>query len=231
MNKMTRLILLFAVLCMAFVANAGAQGSQRHKVLLETSMGDIVFELLEETPLHRDNFVKLVREGYYDGVLFHRVISDFMIQTGDSASRHAQPGQQLGDTEEAYTVPAEIHYPQIFHKRGMVAAAREGDDVNPERKSSMAQFYIVWGHRFNEVMLDKVQQKLDDRTKGTVKLTPEVRAEYRRVGGTPHLDGQYTVFGEVTGGLDVVEKIQGVSTDSNSRPLEDVRIFKATLLR
>lgn len=228
---MTRLILLFAVLCMAFAANAGAQGSQRHKVLLETSMGDIVFELLDETPLHRDNFVKLVREGYYDGVLFHRVISDFMIQTGDSASRHAQPGQQLGDTEEAYTVPAEIHYPQIFHKRGMVAAAREGDDVNPERKSSMAQFYIVWGHRFNEVMLDKVQQKLDDRTKGTVKLTPEVRAEYRRVGGTPHLDGQYTVFGEVTGGLDVVEKIQGVSTDSNSRPLEDVRIFKATLLR
>ena len=197
---------------------------------METSMGNIRLALYNETPLHRDNFIKNVREGVYDGLLFHRVISSFMIQGGDTASRNAAPGQQLGDTEESYSIPAEIRYPQLFHKRGALAAAREGDNVNPERRSSATQFYIVYGRRFTDEMLDKVQERLDG-VKGGVTLTPEVREVYRQKGGTPHLDGLYTVFGEVFEGMDVVREIQWVETDSNNRPVEDVRIIKATVVR
>ena len=197
---------------------------------METSMGNIRLALYNETPLHRDNFIKNVREGVYDGLLFHRVISSFMIQGGDTASRNAAPGQQLGDTEESYSIPAEIRYPQLFHKRGALAAAREGDNVNPERRSSATQFYIVYGRRFTDEMLDKVQERLDG-VKGGVTLTPEVREVYRQKGGTPHLDGLYTVFGEVLEGMDVVREIQWVETDSNNRPVEDVRIIKATVVR
>ena len=193
-------------------------------------MGNIRLALYNETPLHRDNFIKNVREGVYDGLLFHRVISSFMIQGGDTASRNAAPGQQLGDTEESYSIPAEIRYPQLFHKRGALAAAREGDNVNPERRSSATQFYIVYGRRFTDEMLDKVQKRLDG-VKGGVTLTPEVREVYRQKGGTPHLDGLYTVFGEVLEGMDVVREIQWVETDSNNRPVEDVRIIKATVVR
>ena len=193
-------------------------------------MGNIRLALYNETPLHRDNFIKNVREGVYDGLLFHRVISSFMIQGGDTASRNAAPGQQLGDTEESYSIPAEICYPQLFHKRGALAAAREGDNVNPERRSSATQFYIVYGRRFTDEMLDKVQERLDG-VKGGVTLTPEVREVYRQKGGTPHLDGLYTVFGEVLEGMDVVREIQWVETDSNNRPVEDVRIIKATVVR
>lgn len=128
-------------------------------------------------------------------------------------------------------MPAEFRCPQIYHKRGAVAAAREGDADNPERSSSMSQFYIVYGIRYNDAMLDKTQQKLDVTTDGKVRLTPEMRETYRTLGGTPHLDGQYTVFGEVTEGMDVVESIQGVQTDSNARPLEDIRIEKATVVK
>ena len=197
---------------------------------METSMGNIRLALYNETPLHRDNFIKNVREGVYDGLLFHRVISSFMIQGGDTASRNAAPGQQLGDTEESYSIPAEIRYPQLFHKRGALAAAREGDNVNPERRSSATQFYIVYGRRFTDEMLDKVQERLDG-VKGGVTLTPEVREVYKQKGGTPHLDGLYTVFGEVLEGMDVVREIQWVETDSNNRPVEDVRIIKATVVR
>ena len=193
-------------------------------------MGNIRQALYNETPLHRDNIIKNVREGVYDGLLFHRVISSFMIQGGDTASRNAAPGQQLGDTEESYSIPAEIRYPQLFHKRGALAAAREGDNVNPERRSSATQFYIVYGRRFTDEMLDKVQERLDGVKVG-VTLTPEVREVYRQKGGTPHLDGLYTVFGEVLEGMDVVREIQWVETDSNNRPVKDVRIIKATVVR
>ena len=140
----------------------------------------------------------------YDGVLFHRVISNFMVQTGDLGSIGAPQGKLLGDTPEKYSVPAEIRFPQLIHKRGAVAAAREGDDVNPERRSSATQFYIVWGRQWDDASLDKLQQRIDQMTQGTVELTPEIREVYKTLGGTPHLDGSYTVFGEVVEGLEVV---------------------------
>lgn len=203
----------------------------RHQVLLQTSKGDIVVELYNETPRHRDNFLKLVKSGYYDGILWHRVIADFMIQTGDSTTRHAKPGVEVGDYDLDYRIPAEIVYPKYFHKRGALAAAREGDSVNPERKSSAAQFYIVWGAVYGNSSLDKVQARLDETTGGKVKLTPEVREAYRMYGGTPHLDGQYTVFGEVVKGLNVVRDIDYVDTDDNDRPVWDVKIIKATVIK
>lgn len=222
---------LFLLLLSFSLCLFAQQDTVRHEVLLTTNKGDIRIALYNETPLHRDNFLKLIKEGFYDGVLFHRVINRFMIQAGDSASRHAAPGALLGDTNEPYTIPAEIRYPQLFHKRGAVAAAREGDSVNPSRASSASQFYIVYGRRFNDEMLDRAQERLDKQTGGTVKLTPEVREVYKAKGGTPHLDGQYTVFGEVVEGIDVVNAIQWMETDKNDRPLEDVRILKATVVK
>ena len=202
----------------------------RTQNVMQTNMGEIRLELYNETPLHRDNFIKLVKEGYYDGLLFHRVINKFMIQAGDSASRHAPQGALLGDSKESYQIPAEIHFPQLFHKRGALVAAREPDNVNPERKSSSSQFYIVYGQRFNEQMLDKVQERIDQMTGGQVKLTPEIREVYMKKGGTPHLDGSYTVFGEVTDGMEVVKAIEWVDTDKNDRPINDVRIIKAFVI-
>ena len=199
-------------------------------VVLETTMGNIELKLYDATPLHRDNFRNLVREGAYDSLLFHRVIKDFMIQGGDPDSKNAAPGMLLGEGDKPYTVPAEFRLDEgIFHRRGVLAAAREGDDVNPEQRSSAMQFYIVWGRVFDEAGLDQIQERLDRRTGGRVKLTPEMREVYKTTGGTPHLDGQYTVFGEVVSGLDVVDAIQQVATDGNDRPLEDVRIIRAYL--
>lgn len=224
--------LLLALLLTVGAVNATAQtDTVRHEILLETTMGNIRLALYNETPLHRDNFLKLVRDGYYDGNLFHRVISRFMIQSGDSTSRHAKAGEQLGEGDLDYRIPSEIVFPKYFHKRGALAAAREGDDINPNRESSAAQFYIVYGRRCNDEMLAKVQERITKATDGKITLTPEIRQAYFERGGTPHLDGQYTVFGEVLEGIDVVERIQMVETDKNDRPVEDVRIVKATVIK
>lgn len=223
--KTTR-ILLFALLAGALLLTS-CQKKNVH-VVLETTMGNIELKLYDLTPLHRDNFRALVKEHAFDSLLFHRVIRDFMIQGGDPDSKYAEPGKVLGDGDRDYTVPAEFRLEDgIFHRRGVLAAAREGDDVNPEQRSSAMQFYIVWGRVFDDEGLDRIQLRLDARTDGRVKLTPEMREVYKTVGGTPHLDGQYTVFGEVVSGLDVVDAIQQVATDANDRPLTDVRILRA----
>ena len=201
------------------------------EVLLETTAGNIRVALYEETPLHRDNFLKLVNLHSYDSLLFHRVIKDFMVQSGDINSRHAKPGELLGSGDYDYTTEPEFRLPQIYHRRGVIAMARESDDVNPEMRSSASQFYIVWGRIFDDAGIAKMQERLDKATQGRVKLTPEMIETYKTVGGTPHLDGQYTVFGEVTEGLEVIDKIQQSPTDDNSRPLEDIRILKATVVK
>ena len=201
------------------------------EVLLETTEGNIRIALYDETPQHRDNFLKLTRMHVYDSLLFHRVIKDFMIQSGDTNSKHAKPGQQLGTGDFDYTQEPEFRLPQILHRRGSVAMAREPDVVNPEMRSSACQFYIVWGKRFSSAEIEKAQERLDTVTHGRVKLTPEMIKVYKSVGGTPHLDGQYTVFGEVTEGLDVVERIQKAETDDYDRPFEDIRILRATITK
>ena len=241
-------------------------------VEFKTTMGDIVVELYNDTPLHRDNFLKLVKEGYYDGVLFHRVIDSFMIQTGDPDSKTAAKGQHLGSGDPDYTIEAEILFPKHYHKYGALAAARTGDAVNPEKRSSGSQFYIVTGQKMSEAQFEQmqmrsVQQKLEQTFQQlamqhrdsisamqaagdheglenlrqqliketeekvyTQPLPDNLKADYAKVGGAPHLDGAYTVFGEVVKGMDVVEKIQKVETDSNDRPIEDIRVISATLL-
>jgi len=236
------------------------------RVKIQTILGDIVLRLYDETPIHRDNFVKLVKDGYYDGTLFHRVIKDFMIQGGDPDSKGAPAGKMLGIGGPNYTLEAEIK-DGLYHKRGALAAARQGDEVNPERRSSGSQFYIVWGQKYNEGQLrqfakqlkmqkmqdifnqlatahhDKIMQmrrernraglqELQDRltaeaerqVKDYTGLTEEQQKLYSTIGGTPHLDGQYTVFGEVEEGLDVVEMIQGTSTTRNDRPVDDIEM-------
>ena len=202
---------------------------QGKTVVLETTMGSIRIALYDDTPLHRDNFLKLVGEHYYDSLLFHRVIHNFMIQTGSPDSRHAEPGEAVGHKDKDYTLEAEIRLPQHFHKRGAVAAAREGDRTNPERRSSGGQFYIVWGTTYSTLTLDRLDLKLDSLSHGTMGFSEEMRDQYRKYGGSPHLDGQYTVFGEVVEGLDVVDKIQQVYTDDYHRPVDDVRIIRAVV--
>ena len=220
-NMITSLLLLFC-------ANISAQ--ERAEVELETTEGNIRIALFNETPQHRDNFMKLVRMEFYDSLLFHRVIKDFMIQGGDLNSRHAKPGQLLGEGELDYTIEPEFRLPQIYHRRGVIASARESDKVNPERRSGAAQFYIVWGKVYDDRRLASVQERLDSATNGQVKLTPEMIETYKTVGGTPHLDGQYTVFGEITEGLDVVDRIQQMETDKNDRPIKDVRILHVKII-
>ncbi|MDE7351266.1 MAG: peptidylprolyl isomerase [Muribaculaceae bacterium] len=234
---------------------------------IATTAGNIKIRLYDDTPLHRDNFLKLAEEGYYDGVLFHRVINDFMVQTGDPESKEAAPGAMLGSGGPGYTVPAEIVYPKHYHKYGALAAARTGDEMNPERKSSGSQFYIVTGKKYtpqqlsrmeemsvqkqlqsyfmelqrqnmdtirqlrlakDSVGLENLRQELIKQTEANVKpvtMTEEQVSDYTTIGGTPHLDGQYTVFGEVLEGMDTVEKIQKAETDGRDRPVEDIRII------
>lgn len=258
-------------------ASAPAKGktdNKMTKVKLETTLGDIVVELYNETPQHRDNFIKLVKEGYYNGVLFHRVIKDFMIQTGDGNSKNAGPETTLGDGDPGYTIEAEFVYPKYFHKRGALAAARTPDQMNPERRSSGSQFYIVTGKIFSSEVLKQMAQNKAKRVKeetvvrlvtensakikqlqenqdnaslmalqneiiqqaqaradSLTKLTDEQMDAYTSIGGTPHLDGEYTVFGEVVSGMDVVDKIQNTTTGRNDRPTVDIKIVKATIVK
>lgn len=249
------------------------QNTQDPEVEIKTTEGDIIVRLYNDTPLHRDNFLKLVDDGTYEGVLFHRVIKDFMVQTGDPNSKAAEPGKMYGAGDPGYTVEAEIDYPRHYHKYGALAAARTGDQFNPERRSSGSQFYIVTGKKYTPGQLEAMggQQVMQRRqqlfnqksmaymdsirgmqTRGDQaglealrdKLVAEVEAEipseplpaniaedYATVGGTPHLDGQYTVFGEVVRGMDVVEKIQNAETDSNDRPKEDIKILSVKRIK
>lgn len=220
------LLTLACALLLAMPTGLRAQSSQ---VVLHTTEGDIRIALYDDTPRHRDNFIKLAREGVYDSLLFHRVIRSFMIQAGDPDSRHAEPGQELGDGDLGYTLEAELRLPRHYHRRGAVAAAREGDDVNPTRRSSACQFYIVCGKTYSSADLDDIDQRIQEATGGQASLTPAMRDTYRRLGGAPHLDGQYTVFGEVVEGMDVVDRIQKKATDDYDRPVYDVRILTATV--
>ena len=194
------------------------------KVLLKTSMGDITIALYDETPLHKENFIKLVNDKYYDGVLFHRIIQNFMIQTGDPESKNAKAGQMLGNGGPGYTIPAEF-VPECYHKRGAVAAARMGDNVNPKKESSGSQFYIVDGQVFNTAMLNRVIQM----TKKT--FSQEQINTYTSIGGAPHLEGDYTVFGEVISGMEVVDKIAAQAKDGRDRPVQDIKIISAEVIK
>ncbi|MCH5231825.1 MAG: peptidylprolyl isomerase [Muribaculaceae bacterium] len=241
-------------------------------VELKTDMGDIIVKLYNDTPLHKENFLKLVKDGFYDGLLFHRVIDSFMIQTGDPDSKDAPAGKMLGSGDPGYTIAAEIDYPKHYNKYGALAAARTGDQFNPERRSSGSQFYIVTGRTMSEQQFDNMQMRmheeqlqqtfrklayehrdtiqklqeagdetaLEELRQQLIKQTEEsvdsrvipenIKQDYVTKGGAHHLDGAYTVFGEVVKGMDVVEKIQKVETDSHDRPIEDVRIISAKIL-
>ncbi len=259
--------------------NPALSNSPETLVVMSTDSGDIKIRLYNETPLHRDNFIKLVEKGFYDSLLFHRVISNFMIQGGDPDSKHAQPGQMLGEGDIGYTIPAEFN-PQLFHKKGALCAARQGDDVNPQKASSGCQFYIVQGrklsendiqqfeNRINRPVLNQITdqllknpanaklkediarfrqqgnrdslmiagKKLDELVLIEYKKTPhyefsaEQKAAYASIGGTPHLDGSYTVFGEVYEGLAIIDKLGAVPTNKNDRPLKDLRIKKVRVI-
>ena len=230
-----RYLKIFAVAALLLASCAKPAPSPK-RVALETTMGKITVELSDLTPLHRDNFVALTEEGYFDSLLFHRVIENFMIQGGDprtrtiSGSEFDANGPETGEARYWGKIDAEINFPTLFHKRGALAAAREGDVVNPQRRSSSTQFYIVWGRTFTDEQLDAQQARISRATQGQVTLPDHIRQAYKTIGGTPHLDGQYTVFGHVVEGLEIVEKIQRTATDSLDRPVEDVRILKATVL-
>lgn len=228
---MKKIIFISMLLLLPLIATSAKKHDQRRQVLIETSLGNIRVVLYDETPLHRDNFIKLVNNGFYNGLLFHRTIKNFMIQGGAPDSKDAPKGKLLGNGELGYTIPAEFNVPLYYHKRGALAMAREGDDTNPERRSSASQFYIVWGKTYSSRALNNIQAGLDAKTDGQVKITADMADEYETVGGTPFLDGMYTVFGEVIEGLDIVKKIQDVATDKNDRPLEDVKIIRATVVK
>jgi len=230
---------LLAALSVLLLASCG--GTVRHeaplRVRMVTTAGDIVLELDDRTPRHRDNFAALVREGYFDSLLFHRVIEGFMIQGGDPRTRRMTgaefdaEGPETGDARYWESIGAEIRYPELYHRRGALAAAREGDDANPERRSSRTQFYIVWGRTFDDGELDRMQSRIAAATGGRAVMPDSVREAYRTAGGTPHLDGQYTVFGRVVEGLETVGAIQRAPTDSLDRPVADVRILSARMER
>ncbi len=289
---MKKTVIILSIIMSVFIGTACAQTNKRNstkktaemeqnsnkndvKVIMHTSMGDVTLLLYGDTPKHLQNFVKLAGEGYYDGLLFHRVIKDFMVQGGDPDSRDAAAGQPLGMGSPDYKIDAEIAWPRAFHKRGALAAAREGDQVNPQHKSSGSQFYIVTGRTFNQQQLDQMEQQLKHAatqeildtlvaqnrdsimtlrrnrdsaglqqlqselieqakkmaTENPVAFTPEMREAYTTVGGAPHLDRAYTVFGEVIEGMDIVDKIQQAETDRRDRPVNDIRILKMEVVK
>lgn len=246
------------------------------QVVMHTSMGDIQLKLYNETPKHRDNFIQLVKDGTYNGLLFHRVIKEFMIQGGDVTSKDAPMNKSLGAGDLGYTVPAEFNYPKYFHKKGALCAARTGDEVNPERASSASQFYIVTGKKYSDAELNQMEKQLENRLKQSIfarlqaenkpkimeyyrsgnkeelailrdtligkteleaekrkdeaKLPKEIREIYKTEGGVPFLDNQYTVYGEVVKGIEVVDAIQQVKTNRQDRPTENVVITSVELL-
>lgn len=212
------------------LAAYGPAEAQTHRVRFTTDSGTFTVELFDDTPLHRDNFLRLVREGYYDGLLFHRVIKNFMVQAGDSTTRHAKPYALYGEGDVPYTLPAEIIFPRHYHHRGALAAAREADEVNPERRSSGAQFYVVTGSKWPSSRFADVRQYVSRMTEGRIQHPHALAEDYAERGGAPHLDGQYTVFGQVVEGMDIVEAISRVRTDRNDRPLEDLHIIHAECL-
>ena len=187
------------------------------RVELTTDSGTIVLQLSDKTPLHRDNFVKLIKEHFYDSLLFHRVVNNFMIQGGDPDSKNAKPGERLGEGALKYTIPAEFDT-SLFHKRGALAAAREADESNPKKASSSTQFYIVDGQPFTDNQMDRIEEK------NHITIPKNHREFYKTIGGDPFLDMNYTVFGEVISGMDVVEKIANASKDENNRPLHDIKM-------
>jgi peptidyl-prolyl cis-trans isomerase B (cyclophilin B) len=189
-------------------------------VKISTSYGDMTVRLYDETPQHRDNFLKLANEHFFDSLLFHRIIKGFMIQGGDPQSKNAAPTQMLGGGDVGYTIPAEFN-PNLYHKKGALCAART---ENPEKKSSGCQFYIVQGRTWSDADLDNYDKQR------TVKYTPAQREAYKTIGGFPPLDMGYTVYGEVTQGLDVLDKIAAVATQPGDRPTQDVRM-KITLVK
>lgn len=227
-------ILLFLLLLLTTPtfgqSSSTASLNQDIEIEFKTTMGDFRVRLFSDTPIHSQHFAQLVREGYYDGLLFHRVIRNFMIQAGDSTSRTAKPNQPLGEADRNYTLAPEFRTPLHYHHRGALAAARESDDVNPERRSSATQFYVVWGKRWTPNELANVREHVDAETGANGLITDNMALDYYTRGGSPHLDGQYTVFGEVSSGLEIIDKIQKVNTDRNDRPRVDVRILSARIL-
>ncbi|MEY8707112.1 peptidylprolyl isomerase [Bacteroides faecichinchillae] len=274
MKKIVLILLTISFFGLMACKTGNKKGDNMDKetlVKIETTLGDIKVKLYNETPKHRDNFIKLAKEGVYDGTLFHRVIKEFMIQAGDPESKNASKGKMLGSGDVGYTIPAEFVYPKYFHKRGALSAARQGDNVNPKKESSGCQFYIVTGKVYNDTTLINMERGMNENKvtlifntlaqkhmkdiykmrknndeKGLLELqdkliaqaeeeaakqpefrfTPEQVEAYTTIGGTPHLDGEYTVFGEVVEGMDIVDKIQQVKTDRSDRPEEDVKIVK-----
>lgn len=227
-------ILLFLLLLLTTPtfaqSSSTASLNQDIEIEFKTTMGDFRVRLFSDTPIHSQHFAQLVREGYYDRLLFHRVIRNFMIQAGDSTSRTAKPNQPLGEADRNYTLAPEFRTPLHYHHRGALAAARESDDVNPERRSSATQFYVVWGKRWTPNELANVREHVDAETGANGLITDNMALDYYTRGGSPHLDGQYTVFGEVSTGLEIIDKIQKVNTDRNDRPRVDVRILSARIL-
>jgi len=218
---MKKLLLLLLLLSTGFGAI-----SKHRKVKVTTPYGTMIIQLYDQTPLHRNNFIKLAKAHFYDSILFHRVIKGFMIQGGDPESKHAQPGAMLGNGENGYTVPAEFRL-DLFHRKGVLAAAR---DDNPAKASSGCQFYIVQGKKWTDAELDQLEQgRLGGR-----KIPVDQREIYKTIGGTPQLDQSYTVFGQVIAGMEVIDKIADMKTDGNDRPLTDVpmkiRLVKKWLL-
>lgn len=271
---------LLFILLVASILPAASQNKKTApvKIAIKTTIGTITVKLYDQTPIHRNNFIRLVKKHYYDSLLFHRVIKDFMIQAGDPYSKKAKQGTYLGNGGPGYTLPAEIKQ-ELFHKRGALAAAREPDNVNPKKRSSGSQFYIVQGRKFTDSELDKIEKriqmiqknelainflskaknkaikfKLDSLYKNHLtdeveklskeiiakamkeahqsifKFTPEMRKIYKTQGGSPHLDSQYTVFGEVISGFNILDKIANTKTDSNDRPIRNIRIISMKII-
>ena len=278
---MKKTTILFTLILCCITACTGNQKKNNNMandnatlVKIETTMGDITVKLYDETPKHKENFIKLVKEGVYDSTLFHRVIKNFMIQAGDPTSKTASATDTLGSGDVGYTIPAEFN-PKFFHKRGVLAAARQGDDVNPNKESSGCQFYILTGRKFSEAQMINMENQMNEARLDTVfqalarkhmkeiykmrkandmeglmelqdslenqarkevakepalKFTPEQIKAYTTVGGAPHLDGNYTVFGEVVDGMNVVAEIETAKTNRQDRPTQDIRILKATVV-